>query len=562
MTAKDDEDTLLRSVALQNATSILNARQRAEQRREAHLAEAQKLSRTGSFGWRVSTDEIIWSEETFRIFEYDRTIAPTVERLLQRVHADDVALVKRTIERASLDGQDFEHEYRLVMPDRSIKHVHVVARALSDESGRVEFVGAVMDVTERKQDELLLAGEKRLLEMIARGESRTLILDALCRLVEELADGSLSSILLLDPNAGCLRHGAAPSLPAAYVEAIDGIAIGPSVGSCGTAANTRKPVVVADIATDPLWGDFRDLALGHGLRACWSTPILSSEGRVLGTFAIYYREPRARTPYEHNIIERVTHLASIAIEREHAEVALRQAVADLAHVSRVTTMGELTVSLAHEVNQPIAAAITNANTCALWLDGNSPNIEEARAAAMRIVQDGTRASEIISRIRLLFKKGTPERARVDVNELIREMTVLLRSETTRYAVSVRTELAADDPWVMGDRVQMQQVLMNLIMNGIDAMKEAEGARELIITSQRTDPDHVRVSVSDTGVGLPPQADQIFKAFFTTKPQGTGMGLSISRSIVESHGGRLWATGNPSRGATFHFALPANVDTEP
>ncbi|HEV3062659.1 MAG TPA: ATP-binding protein [Vicinamibacterales bacterium] len=562
MTAKDDEDTLLRSVALQNATSILNARQRAEQRREAHLAEAQKLSRTGSFGWRVSTDEIIWSEETFRIFEYDRTIAPTVERLLQRVHADDVALVKRTIERASLDGQDFEHEYRLVMPDRSIKHVHVVARALSDESGRVEFVGAVMDVTERKQDELLLAGEKRLLEMIARGESRTLILDALCRLVEELADGSLSSILLLDPNAGCLRHGAAPSLPAAYVEAIDGIAIGPSVGSCGTAANTRKPVVVADIATDPLWGDFRDLALGHGLRACWSTPILSSEGRVLGTFAIYYREPRARTPYEHNIIERVTHLASIAIEREHAEVALRQAVADLAHVSRVTTMGELTVSLAHEVNQPIAAAITNANTCALWLDGNSPNIEEARAAAMRIVQDGTRASEIISRIRLLFKKGTPERARVDVNELIREMTVLLRSETTRYAVSVRTELAADDPWVMGDRVQMQQVLMNLIMNGIDAMKEAEGARELIITSQRTDPDHVRVSVSDTGVGLPPQADQIFKAFFTTKPQGTGMGLSISRSIVESHGGRLWATGNPSRGATFHVALPANVDTEP
>jgi C4-dicarboxylate-specific signal transduction histidine kinase len=319
---------------------------------------------------------------------------------------------------------------------------------------------------------------------------------------------------------------------------------------------------VSDIATDPLWADFRDLALGHGLRACWSTPILSSEGRVLGTFAIYYREPRARTPYEHNIIERVTHLASIAIEREHAEVALRQAVADLAHVSRVTTMGELTVSLAHEVNQPIAAAITNANTCALWLDGNSPNIEEARAAAMRIVQDGTRASEIISRIRLLFKKGTPERARVDVNELIREMTVLLRSETTRYAVSVRTELAADDPWVMGDRVQMQQVLMNLIMNGIDAMKEAEGARELIITSQRTDPDHVRVSVSDTGVGLPPQADQIFKAFFTTKPQGTGMGLSISRSIVESHGGRLWATGNPSRGATFHVALPANVDTEP
>jgi C4-dicarboxylate-specific signal transduction histidine kinase len=283
---------------------------------------------------------------------------------------------------------------------------------------------------------------------------------------------------------------------------------------------------------------------------------------VLGTFAIYHRQPGARAPYERNIVEHITHLASIAVEREQAEAALRQAQADLAHVSRVTTLGELTVSLAHEVNQPIAAALTNADTCMLWLEGDSPNIEEAHAAAMRIVQDGTRASEIISRIRLLFKKGTPERARVDVNELIREMTILLRSEATRYGVSIRSELASDHPWVMGDRVQMQQVLMNLIMNGIDAMKDVEGARELVITSQRTEPHQVRVSVSDTGVGLPPQADQIFKAFFTTKDHGTGMGLSISRSIVESHGGRLWATGNPSRGATFHIALPANVDTEP
>src|SRR5206468_932062 len=205
------------------------------QRSEAYLAEAQGLSHTGSFGWRVSTGEIIWSEETFRIFQYDRTTKPTVELLLQRVHPEDAALVKQTIERASRDGKDFEHEYRLVMPDRSMRHVHVVARAFSDESGGIEFVGAVMDLTERKRDELLLAGEKRLLEMIARGESRTVILDALCRLVEELAGGSLSSILLLDPNTSCLRHGAASSLPTPYTEAINGTVIGPSVGSCGTA---------------------------------------------------------------------------------------------------------------------------------------------------------------------------------------------------------------------------------------------------------------------------------------------------------------------------------------
>jgi signal transduction histidine kinase len=419
-----------------------------------------------------------------------------------------------------------------------------------------------MDVTERKQDEMLLAGEKRLLEMIARGEPRTIILDALCRLVEDLATGALSSILLLDPKVGCLRHGAAPSLPAAYIEAIDGVLIGPSAGSCGTAAYRGEPVIVSDIATDPLWADFRDLALGHRLRACWSTPIRSSDGRVLGTFAIYYREPRTPTPSEQNVIEQITHLASIAVEREQAEAALRQAQADLAHVSRVTTMGELTASLSHEVNQPIAAALTNANTCMLWLAGDSPNIEEARAAAMRIVQDGTRASDIISRIRLLFTKGTPERVCVDVNELIREMTVLLRGEAVRYGVSVRTELAADLPPVMGDRVQLQQVAMNLIVNGIDAMKEIDGARELTITSQRSENERVLVSVSDSGVGLPPQqANQIFTAFFTTKAHGTGMGLSISRSIVESHGGRLWAENNPTRGASFYLTLPTTTPIE-
>ncbi len=679
MTTSGDEGELLRSVALQNAKSILVARQRAERRREAYLAEAQRLSRTGSFGWTVSTGEINWSEETFRIFQYDRTTIPTVELVLQRVHPEDAALVKQTIERASQDGRDFDHEYRLVMPDRSVKHVHVVAHASRDESGGIEFVGAVMDVTaakqterrirqiidtipahawssvpdgsvdfvnqrfvdftgrsieellgwewgssihpddlsshvglwraalaagepmesevrvrsrdgdyrcllmrnvpfrdelgnivkwygtaieieDRKRAEMLLAGEKRLLEMIARGDSRAFILDALCRLVEELASGSLSSILLLDSTGKRLRHGAAPSLPIPYTDAIDGGAIGPAAGSCGTAAYRAEPVIVSDIATDPLWADYRDLALAHGLRACWSTPILTSEGRVLGTFAMYYREPRSPTLREQDVIEQITHLASIAIEREQAEERLRQAQADLARVSRVTTMGELTASVAHEVNQPIAAAVTNANACLRWLAGDIANLEEARAAATRIVRDGTRAAEIISRIRLLFKKGTPQRELVDVNEVIRETIALLRSEATRYSISVRTEPAANLPQIMGDRVQLQQVLMNLIMNSIEAMKDVDGTRELVIESQQGENEEVLVSVSDTGVGLPPhQADQIFNAFFSTKPHGTGMGLSISRSIVESHGGRLWAAGNSPRGARFCLTLPIKVE---
>jgi PAS domain S-box-containing protein len=690
VSTKGDENELLRSVALQNASSILAARRRAERRSETYLAEAQRLSHTGSFGWKPSTDEIIWSEETFRIFQYDQSTKPSVELVLQRVHPEDAARGKQIIESALHDGKDFDLEHRLLMPDGAVKHVHVVAHAERDESGELEFVGAVMDVsdrkraeeasrrsesnlaeaqklthtgswvwqvagrdalhlseewyriygfdpekgiptweqrlrrihpedrakwqeatidraideksdyevefrivlpdgtrkyihavghpvlntsgdltefvgsvtdiTERKRAEVLLAGEKRLLEMIARGDSRELILEGACLLVEELASGSLCSILLFDPSANCLRHGAAPSLPKIYTEAIDGAVIGPSVGSCGTAAYRAEPVIVSDIATDPLWDDFRDLASAHELRACWSTPILSSARRVLGTFATYYRETRSPSSEEHNVIERITHLASIAIEREQGEEVLRQAQADLAHVSRLTTMGELTASLAHEVNQPIAAAVTNANTCLRWLTREHPDVEEARAAALRIVKDATRAADIISRTRLLFKKGTPSRELVDVNEIIREMLFLLRSEAARYNIAVRTELAADLRQLMGDRVQLQQVMMNLIVNSIDAMKDVDGARELTIKSQRVENEHMLVSVSDTGVGLPLQkADQIFKTFFTTKTQGIGMGLSISRSIVESHDGRLWATNNSPVGASFHFTLPTKAE---
>jgi C4-dicarboxylate-specific signal transduction histidine kinase len=246
-------------------------------------------------------------------------------------------------------------------------------------------------------------------------------------------------------------------------------------------------------------------------------------------------------------------------ERKHAEEAMRQAQAELTRVSRVTTMGELTASLAHEVNQPIAAAVTDASTCLRWLAREHPDVDEAREAASRAVKDATRAAEIISRVRLLFKKSTPQRELVDVNDVVREMIMLVRSEATRYNVSIRTYPAKDLSGVMADRVQLQQVLMNLMINGIEAMKNIDGTRELVIKS-RPENQQVLVSVSDTGVGLPPQqADQIFNAFFTTKLHGTGMGLRISRSIVESHGGRLWAENNSPRGANFYFTLSSKVE---
>ena len=431
-----------------------------------------------------------------------------------------------------------------------------------DESGEIaEVVGTVMDVTERKRAEALRDGESRVLEMIARDAPLGEILEKLVRVVEDQFTGLLCSVLLLDEDGQHVRHGAGPSLPEAYTKAIDGLCIGPKAGSCGTAMYRRETVVVTDILQDPLWEPYRGVAEPYGFRACWSTPILVQSDKVLGSFAMYYREPRSPSPAETQALEMATHLAGIAIQRKLAREErerLRQAQADLAHINRVNTMGELTASLAHEIKQPISAAATNAKTCLRWLGRDEPDVGEARAAASRLVNDVTRAADIIGRISSLFKKDAPQRELVDVNELVREMIVLLRSEANRYSISIHTELAEGLPEVMADRVQLQQVFMNLMLNGIDAMKGTSGGGELAIKSEAGD-GQLLISVSDTGVGLPPeQAEQIFRAFFTTKDNGTGMGLPISRSIIESHGGRLWAAGGSGRGATFQFTLPATV----
>ena len=246
-------------------------------------------------------------------------------------------------------------------------------------------------------------------------------------------------------------------------------------------------------------------------------------------------------------------------DRKRAEEERERLRADLAHVNRVSMLGELAASVSHELKQPIAAAMTNAKTCMRWLKRDQPDVDEALEATSRIVNDGTRATEIIERLRSLYKKSPPQRELVEVNEIIREMGELLRPEANQYAVSIRTDLAADLPKAAADRVQLQQVFMNLMLNAIEAMKETGGV--LTVKTQLDENGQLLISVSDTGVGLPKEKiEQIFDAFVTTKPQGSGMGLSISRSIVESHGGHLWATANNGRGATFHFTLPTATET--
>jgi PAS domain S-box-containing protein len=758
------------------AVQTLELQEEKLQRSEAYLEEAQKLSHAGSFGWRPSTGEIFWSEETFRIFQYDRTAIPTVELVLQRTHREDAALVKQTIERASEDGKNFDFEHRLLMPDGSVKYVRVLARALNDESRGLEFVGAVMDVTAAKEAEdrirLIInavpaliwtaradgrldfisprwldyaginigtieggeLGERTVhpddIEQlrnkwrlaVAEGnpfeaeirvrrfdgeyrwflsracplrdrsghilgwygndidiEDRKRAEEALRQSESNLAEAQklthtgswawrvqgsealhLSEewyrIYGFDPEQGLSAweerlQRIDPEDRAKWQEATDR-AIGEKsdyevevrillpYGTVKYIRTVGHPVLNASGDVVQFVGSSMDISaskraeetlrqsqaylaeaqrLSHTGSWAW-TPgtgdirYWSEECyRVLGfdpdgglpRFEAFFQQihpddqartaekldrakhERAEFELDYRIVHPGGEIRDIHVighpvltpsgdlvefvgtvidvtERKRAEEErerLRQAHADLARVNRITTMGELAASVAHEVNQPIAAAVTNANTCMRWLAANPPNVEEAREAASRIVKDANRAAEIIGRIRLLFKKGTPVRELVDVNEVIQEMIVLLRSEAMRYFIAVRTELAEDLPQVVGDRVQLQQVFMNLMLNGIDAMKNMDAGAELTIKSQQAENGELLISVRDTGVGLPSQqGDQIFNAFFTTKPHGTGMGLRISRSIIESHGGRLWAADNSPRGASFCFTLPTKAET--
>jgi predicted ATPase/signal transduction histidine kinase len=385
---------VLKLLASQAAISLENVQLYDELRRsEAYLNEAQKRSHTGTCAWRPSSGKVYWTEETFSIYEYDPAITPTLELVRRRVHPDDIAAFRQVVERASNDGQDYAHEYRLQMPDERVKHIHVVARAFRDEAGEVEFVGSVMDV---------------------------------------------SSMRL-------------------------------------------------------------------------------------------------------------------------AERELHKTQTDLAHVMRVASLGELTASIAHEVNQPLGAVLINAEACQSWLDHEQPNLTEVHAALERIVRDGTRAGEVIRRVRALAKKADTKMAPLNLNEVLSEALSLVQHELSSSRVALRMEQARVLPVIRADKVQLQQVILNLVINGIEAMQPiTDRARELVILSEQDGAQQVRVTVKDCGVGFSvDDSAQLFNTFFTTKSSGLGMGLSICRSIIELHGGRIWAVPNDPHGATIQFTLPVN-----
>jgi PAS domain S-box-containing protein len=479
------------------------------------------------------------------------------------IFADDLPGLRAYWRSVVSAGQPGETEARLRRFDGVYRWFLFRAVPLHDERGEVaKWYGQTIDIDERKRAEALLAGENRLLEMVAQGCPLSDVLATLCRLVEDgNPDTCRCGIVLVDPDGTRLQHGAAPSLPASYNDAIHGQPVNSSSGPCAMAAYLKTPVIAADVESDTRWDayEWRKLALAHGLRSCWSTPILSVEGKALGTFAIYQDEPGGPTPRHQHLIAQFTHLASVIIERKRAEEALQRAQAELSHVMRVTTLGELAASIAHEINQPLTAIVADASACLNWLAREQPDIGNVREALLAIRADGTRAGEVLTRIRALLARSTTAHEPCDLGAVINGALPLIRPELARHGVVLETALAAEAE-VMGDAVELQQVLLNLLLNASEAARELEPERRRVVVrswiEQRDDGPWALVSVEDAGVGIDPsELERVFAAFYTTKPGGLGMGLSIIRSIIDRHGGRLWAESNAAHGATFSFSLP-------
>jgi PAS domain S-box-containing protein len=490
------------------------------QESKAKLEEAQRITHVGYWEWDIATNGIKWSDETYRIYGMRPQECPMdLATMREKIHPEDWGGVLRALEEALSSHALYNVECRVFRPRGEVRIIDSQGHVKRDTSGRPTLMfGTVQDITDRKR------AEQRLRESEAY--------------LAEAQRLSQTGSWAWNPATGDIRYwsemcycvlGFDPAGPLPRFEEFFH-RIHPDDQA---ATRERFEKAISDKADFEL--NYRVVHPEKGIR----------DIHVVGHAVL---DGSSILEFVGTVID-ITELKSAEQERER----LRQLEADLAHVNRVSTLGEMAASLAHEIKQPIAAAITSANSCVEWLAHEPPNLDRARTAAARIDKYGNRAAEIIDRIRSLYRKSPPQRELVDMNGIIQEMLTLLKGEAHRYPIAMLAELTTELPKIMVDRVQLQQVFMNLMLNAIEAMKDSGG--ELTVKSELQE-GQLQFSVSDTGVGLPSQeAEQIFSAFFTTKPQGSGMGLAISRSIVESHGGRLWATANDGRGATFHFTLP-------
>jgi PAS domain S-box-containing protein len=486
-------------------------------RSAAFLAQAQQLSRTGSFSWRVARDEITWSEELYRIYEFDPGIKITLEVIRTRVHPEDLTLYEKMVEQARNGSEDFEWQYRLLMPDQSIKYMHAVAQATRDPSGQLEYIAAVQDVTRRKlieeemrRSEAFLAEGQRLSttgSFVWRPDSDDIVFSDELKRIFEFEIG----------------------MPVTLERIV------------GRVHPDDMSLVAEKISQARAGGGDHDYELR----------LRMPDGSVkyLHTNARANRRPDG-------YLEFVGAMQDVTLRRL-AEEALGKARSELAHATRIMSLGVLTAAIAHEVNQPLSGIITNASTCVRMLDGDPPNVDGARETAKRTIRDGRRAADVITRLRALFSRKDVIIEPVDLNEAAREVIALSRSELERNRVIVRPTLTDNLPLVKGDRVQLQQVILNLLRNASDAMSSVyDRPRMLLIRTEQGADATVQLSVQDVGAGFRAESlNRLFEAFYTTKSDGMGIGLAVSRSIIENHHGRLWATENKGPGVTFSFSIP-------
>jgi PAS domain S-box-containing protein len=547
-------------------TSLLMFRNLGESERK--LEEASRLAHVGYWERDPDTDLITWSDETYRIFGLEpQARMLSLAQLPELVHPEDKQIVIEAVAEALRGGPRYDVEYRVVQPNGELRLVHSQGDVIRDESGRPRrMFGTVQDITERKRAEERLVAQHTVTQILAEAatlqEATPKILQAVC----ECLVWDVGALWSIDREAGVLRcvevwHKESVEVPQFEATSRESTFV-PGIGLPGRVWFSREPIYIPDVVRDanfpraPITG--REV-----LHSAFGFPILLGDD-VLGVMEFFSHEIRQPDRELLNMMATLGSQIGQFIERKRAEDALHQAQTELAHVTRVATLGEMTASIAHEVNQPLTAVIANANASLRWLAATTPNLDEAREAVSRIIRDSNRAGDVIARIRALVEKTDTEKVRLDINQTVQEVIILMQNEAVRKGVALRMDLAADVPPVLGDRVQLQQVILNLVMNGIEAMDTVtDRPREMVIRSCEHESGQLLVAVQDSGIGLDRQnLEKIFNTFYTTKPRGMGMGLKISRSIVENHGGRLWVVPNDDGpGATFQFTLHVGSNQE-
>jgi PAS domain S-box-containing protein len=546
----------------------LTERKRAElalRQSERYLAEAQRLTHTGSWAYNHILGKFTYySDEQSRIHGLDprRGRPPDLTKILQLFHPEDRRRMLENVERIVREKCEYIFDYRIKLPDGTVKYLHATGHPVLDDAGNLlEHFGTAIDVTERQRVEQRLRAQHHVTRILAEAATVEEATSKILRVVCECLGCHLGTLWHIDREEDVLRcatiwHAASVEV-AQYEAATRASELQRGSGLPGRVWMSGVAACIPDVARDPEF-ERADIAAREDLHAAFALPILLN-GEVLGVIELISRDVWQS---DQDLLISMTTIGSQIgqfMERKRAENALQVAQSELAHVTRVMTMGELTASIAHEVNQPLGAMVTSAGSCALWLGAQPPDIEKAQRALERIVNDGRRAGEVIKRIRAMTKRQAPRKSSLHINDVIREVIALAQYELRCNEVLLETQLSEDLPLVQGDRVQLQQVLLNLIVNAIEAMNGIDDRRHaLTIVSSTEGPDAVRVDVGDSGMGLYPEhPSHLFEPFYTTKAEGIGIGLSISRSIIEAHGGRLSAGPNSPYGAVFWFSLPVN-----